>query len=256
MDTVFAALQPAIRFRKSDCVELPPTTYVMKQATLSDDQRKAYRSMRATFTHQAESGTVVRAANAAVQVGKLLQIAAGVVKTSTTQDDDEATLQFDVSSRMKLVLEFVEESQSKTVVLVPYVAVLRRLVKYLEDKGYSCGIVDGSVTGTARAKVLEAFSNHREPRVLVCNPKAASHGLNLQVADTLVFYSPVLSLDTYLQARERIARPGQQNHMVIGEIAATKLEARFYDALRVNEKFSESLLNMYNEVLDETVARV
>lgn len=256
MDTVFAALQPAIRFRKADCVDLPPTTYVMKQAQLSDDQRRAYRAMRTTFVHQTEDGTMVKAPNAAVQVGKLLQIAAGVVKTSSNLDEDDAVLKFDVSSRLKLVLEFVEESQSKTVVLVPYVAALSRLVKYLEDKGYSCGVVDGSVTGTARAKVLEAFSNQREPRVLVCNPKAASHGLNLQVADTLVFYSPVLSLDTYLQAKERIARPGQQHHMVIGEIAATKLEARFYDALRVNERFSEALLGMYDEVLDETVQRV
>lgn len=245
MDTVYAALQPAIRYKKNDCIDLPETTYVLKQVPLSDDQRKAYRDMRKSFLHERD-GTEVKAVNAAVQVGKLLQIAAGVVRFG---DGDDEKIHFDVSARLNAVLEYVEESQSKIVVLVPYTAALKKVVEFLEKKGHSCGIVDGSVQGNARATVIENFVSHKDPKVLVCNPKAAAHGLNLQIADTLVWYSPVMSLDTYLQACARIAREGQLNKMVIGEIASTKLEAKFYDALRTGEKFHSELLAMYNEIL-------
>lgn len=251
MDTVYSALQPAIRYKKSDCIDLPPTTYVLKQVPLSDDQRKAYKDMKAAFLHTRD-GTVVKAVNAAVQVGKLLQIAAGVVRFG---NEEEEKLHFDVNARLNAVLEYVVESQSKVVVLVPYTAALKRVVEFLESKGYSCGVVDGSVQGNARATVIENFVSHKDPKVLVCNPKAAAHGLNLQVADTLVWYSPVLSLDTYLQACERIAREGQMNKMVIGEIASTKLEAKFYDALRAGEKFHEQLLDMYNEILVDAASQ-
>lgn len=41
-DLAFAALQPAIRFMKKDCLDLPPVMTIQQQATLTKEQRDAF----------------------------------------------------------------------------------------------------------------------------------------------------------------------------------------------------------------------
>lgn len=77
-EQAFAAMQPAIRFVKKDCLDLPPVTYAERQALLTPEQRKAYESMAKDMYLDAKAhadiGKPISAVNAADKLGKLRQL--------------------------------------------------------------------------------------------------------------------------------------------------------------------------------------
>lgn len=238
-DKVFNALQPAIRFRKEDCLDLPPVIHLDRQVNLSTEQSKAYKTMRENLFIQ-QAGEPITAVNAAVKLGKLLQICCGTVHT-----DVDTYAPLDSTPRLEALKEAIDEANAKVVVFVPYTGALRQVAKYLETEGYTVGIVDGSVTGRKRTEVLNAFTQRTDPHVLVANPETASHGLNLTVADTFLWFSPIHSLDIYAQANERGNRPGQKNSMRIIHLGGTSLEWGVYRVLQRKNQDQQGLLDLY-----------
>lgn len=79
-DTVHQILQPAIRFAKEDCLDLPEMTYVDRHVELTPQQKSYYNKLRKQLLMQA-AGETVTAANAAVAMNKLLQISCISVDT-------------------------------------------------------------------------------------------------------------------------------------------------------------------------------
>lgn len=75
-EIVRRAMQPAIRFTRDECVDLPPCMYEERHVALTAEQNKAYQSMLKEFHAEYESGQVT-AVNAGVKMNKLLQICCG-----------------------------------------------------------------------------------------------------------------------------------------------------------------------------------
>jgi hypothetical protein len=86
--------------------------------------------------------------------------------------------------------------------------------------------------------------------VLIIQPQAASHGLTLTEADTIIWYAPVTSVETYLQANARIDRPGQKNAMTIVHIKGSPVEDRLYSMLQNNIANHKKLIDLYKEVME------
>jgi hypothetical protein len=92
---------------------------------------------------------------------------------------------------------------------------------------------------------------------LLIQPQAASHGLTLTAADTIVWYAPVTSVETYLQANARIDRPGQKNNMTVVHIKGSRIESRLYGLLRSNMQNHAEMINLYRqEIFEESVDNV
>ena len=72
-DIVFEAMQPAIRFKRDEVVDLPPCTYVERTVELTAAQKKAYKEMVNKLQAEFDSGEVT-AVNEAVKAQKLIQI--------------------------------------------------------------------------------------------------------------------------------------------------------------------------------------
>jgi hypothetical protein len=70
------ALQPAIRYKKEDCLDLPPITFSDRTTPLSETQQNYYNMMKSQLVVYAAQHQIT-AANAAILLGKLLQICAG-----------------------------------------------------------------------------------------------------------------------------------------------------------------------------------
>ena len=49
-DTVFRVLQPAIRFTKDECLDLPPMVYVKREVELTRQQKKYYEQLRKSWS--------------------------------------------------------------------------------------------------------------------------------------------------------------------------------------------------------------
>lgn len=242
-DKVFNALQPAFRVAKRDVIDLPPIVYTTRQCRLTKEQESAYRKIKTEAAMIHSSGVQITAVNAAVILGKLRQVLCGVVK-----GDDSQIVEFDCGPRLETLCETFAESQSKCIVFVPFTAVLKKVVEYISSEcGLTVAVIDGSVTGANRGAILTRFQNADDPQIIVANPEAAAHGLNLTAADTIIWFAPIFSTETYLQANERINRPGQKLSMRIVHIMSNSLEKKLYDALKDNALAHEQILNLYRD---------
>ena len=246
-DIVHKVLQPAIRFEKSQCLDLPEVTAIDRDAQLTPQQAKYYRILKKQMAMSA-AGEEVTAANAAAQINKLLQISGGATYT-----DNGEVLEFDVSNRINVVMEVIEEARNKVLVFVPFTHTIELIRKALEKAKISCDVVNGSVNVNKRSDIVKAFQEKSDPHVLIIQPQAASHGLTLTAADTIIWYAPVTSVETYLQANGRINRPGQKNAMTIVHIKGSEVEARLYSMLRGKIGNHQKIIDLYRQEISENI---
>ena len=243
--TVHQVLQPAIRFERSQCLDLPPVTHVDREAPLTPQQAKYYHLLKEKL-RVITDGESVTAVNAAVNINKLLQISGGAVYTDTGE-----VLEFDVSNRLNAVLEVIEEASHKVLVFIPFKHTIDTLNTLLNKHGIQSEIINGDVSVNKRADIVTRFQNNPEPKVLLIQPQAASHGLTLTAANTIIWYAPVTSVETYLQANARINRPGQHNPMTIVHIKGSEIEDKLYRMLRANINNHEKIIDLYYKELAE-----
>lgn len=238
MDTVYAAMQPAVRFSRDDCVDLPPCMYSTRFCEMSAEQAKAYKEMRSVLMTESESGTV-QAVNEAVKASKLVQIACGVA-----YGKDHSEVLYPAPSRIDAVREIIEESTGKVIVFVPYTAPLDMIAEAV-GKFTTVAVVDGRVSKSQRDQIFFDFQKSSTPRVLVAQPAAMSHGLTLTEANTIVWYAPPTSNEIYQQANGRITRPGQKQNQFIINLEGTPIERVMYKRLETRGKMQGILLDAF-----------
>ena len=239
-DIVHQALQPAIRFRRDDCIDLPPVTYEAREVALTKDQQGVYDQMLAKLYAEYQGGEI-SAANEAVKTMKLVQICCGAA-----YDSDGNTIVIPPKGRVQELLTIIEEAASKVIVFVPFKSALRALHAEI-SKHHSAEMIYGEVSKTARDRILGDFQQSADPQVLIAQPGAMSHGLTLTAASVIVWFAPITSAETYVQANGRITRPGQKYNQLIVHIQGTRLEARMYDRLKKKVSSQGALLEMFRE---------
>jgi len=236
-------LQPAIRFEKKDCIDLPDVTHTSRFAPLTPQQSKYYKDLKKEMLIEAV-GDEVSAVNAAAQLNKLLQISCGAVYTDTKN-----VIEFDASSRLNILLEVIEEASHKVLVFIPFTHALNLVQDFLTKNKVTSEIINGSVSVSRRTDIFKRFQESDEPRVLLIQPQAAAHGVTLTAANVIVWYAPVTSIETYLQANARIDRPGQRNPMTIVHLEGSPVETKLYSMLQNKLDFHNKIIDLYkNEI--------
>lgn len=241
---VHNVLQPAIRFEKDQCLDLPEVVAVEREAPLTAQQQKYYTLLKKQMTMQA-AGEQITSVNAATNLNKLLQISGGAVYT-----DDREVVQFDVKNRLNVVLEVINEASHKVLVFVPFTHTIELLKEFLNKHKIPSEIISGKVSLNNRSKIFHDFQTKDDPQVLIIQPQAASHGLTLTAADTIIWYAPVTSVETYLQANARIDRPGQKHSMTIVHIQGSEVEAKIYGMLKNNVLNHNKIVELYRKEIE------
>ena len=244
-EVVHTVLQPAIRFEKNQCLDLPDVTYVERDAPLTPQQLKYYRVLKKLMIMSAD-GEQVTSVNAAVNINKLLQISGGAIYTDTRE-----VIEFDVSNRLKVIEEVINEASHKVLVFVPFTHTIELLNKYLTAAGIPCAVINGQVPVNKRHDIIKDFQETKNIRVLIIQPQAASHGLTLTAANVIIWYAPVTSVETYLQANARIDRPGQKNPMTIVHIKGSEVEAKLYSMLSNNINNHTKIIDLYRKEIED-----
>jgi len=236
---VFDALQPAIRFAKKDCLDLPSVLYQTREIPLTPQVQKYYARIKNDMLI-GTSGEQVSAVNAAAMLSKLLQISGGAVYSDTRE-----IVEFDISPRLTALREVIDETEHKVIIFVPYTHTIDVVSRFLASEGITSDIINGAVSASARGALVNKFQTMPNPRVLVIQPQAASHGVTLTAADTIVFWSPVMSVETYLQCVARIDRVGQVNKMTVVHLQGSDVEKRMYKMLQGKIDSHEKHVDLY-----------
>lgn len=241
---VFKALQPAIRFSKEDCLDLPDVMYQTRDVPLTPQAAKYYKALKDFMLIEA-AGEQITAVNKAANLNKLLQISGGAIYTDT-----KGVVEFDISPRLSAMLEAIDETEHKVIIFVPYRHTIQIVSEHLTAHGIVNDIINGDVSATKRHSIIERFQNDADLRVLVIQPQSASHGVTLTAANTVIFWSPVMSVETYLQCIARIDRVGQKNKMTVVHLQGSDVERRMYHMLQGKVNLHNGLVELYREVLE------
>ena len=243
-EDVHTALQPAIRFTKAQCLDLPPVMTVTREVPLTPQQGKYYKMLKDKMIMQA-AGETITAVNAAAGVNKLLQISAGAAYT-----DNQEVVEFDCSPRLNVLLEVLEETQRKVLVFAPYRHSIDTISTFLQKHNIDCDQIHGDISANRRTAIFKKFQTEESPRVLVIQPQSASHGVTLTAADTVVFWGPVMSVETYLQCCARTDRVGQTSDKVtVVHIQGSDIERKMFRQLATRVTEHSALIKLYEEVL-------
>ena len=242
-EVVHRALQPAVRFTKEQCLDLPDMSYVTRNVPLTAQQEKYYELLRRQLIVQA-AGEEITTVNAAANLNKLLQLSGGAVYSDTGE-----VVQFDASNRLAVLREVVEESSHKVLVFVPYRHAIEVVAEDLRKHGYSTAVIHGGVSAGKRSDIFERFQGTDTPQVLVIQPQAASHGVTLHAANTIIYWSPVMSVETYLQCNARVHRAGQKNPTTVVHLQGSGVEKRMYTMLNNKVDIHQKIIDLYGELL-------
>jgi SNF2 family DNA or RNA helicase len=242
--TVHNALQPAIRYTKEQCMDLPEMTYVKREVELTPQQKKFYKQIMQSMMAVA-AGEQISAANAAIEMNKLLQISCGAVYA-----DSGETIEFDIKNRYNVLKEVIDESSQKVLIFVPYKHVIDVLSEKLTKDGITSGIIRGDVNVATRTELFKKFQETSDPRVLIIQPQAAAHGVTLTAANTVVWWGPVASLETYMQANARVHRAGQRHPCTVVQLQGSGVEKKLYKMLDQRINIHSKIVELYKEVLE------
>lgn len=241
LHVVSEAMRPAIRFKRDDCIDLPPTTVSTRRVELSAEQAQAYKEMTAKLRMEYEGG-LVTAVNEAVKAMKLVQIAAGVA-----YDVSGDNVVIPCAPRIAVVREIVEEAEGKVIVFVPLTGALHMVAEAISTADLTVEWVNGETPKAVRDDIFLRFQKAKTPRVLVAHPKCMAHGLSFTAANVIVWYIPTYDNEVYEQACDRIPRPGQKRHMHIIHLEATPVERKMYARLEHKGERQETLLDLIAE---------
>lgn len=240
---VYNLMQPAIRFTKEECLDLPENLYATREVEMTAQQKKYYSKLKKDLLIQA-AGEEVTAINAAVQLNKLLQISAGNVYS-----DMGEVIEFDCTNKLEEMLDVVQGASHKSLVFCAFRHSIDLVEQYLNKNGITTACIHGDISARKRAEIFNNFQTTKEPQVLIIQPQAAAHGVTLTAANTVIWFSPTTSAETYLQANARVHRAGQKNPCLVVHLCSSPVEKQLYKALEDRTLAQSSLLSMYKSVI-------
>lgn len=238
---VAMCVQPAIRFTRDQCLDLPDTMYQQMEVPLTPAQAQHYEAMRKGALLETDSGNVT-AVNAAVLLNKLLQISAGAVKNDV---GDVVTI--GCEDRVNQLEEvFKETPQRKLVVFATYRATIEMLNNEMQKRGYKVRCIHGDVSQNLRAVYIQEFQQG-DLEILILQPQSSAHGITLTAASTIVWFSLIPSNELFQQGNARIVRAGQTRKTLIVMFATTKAEKHIARILQTKGNMSQEVLRLFND---------
>jgi SNF2 family DNA or RNA helicase len=241
-EVVHQVLQPAIRFTKDECLDLPDITYTTREVPLTAQQKKYYKLLLEQMVATA-AGEEVTAVNAASKLNKLLQLSCGAVYSDTGE-----IVAFDAKNRLDALKEVIEEASHKVLIFVAYTHAIHIVHEELTKAGITSDIINGQVNPSKRNDIFNKFQNDHDPQVLIIQPQAAAHGVTLTAANVVVWWGPITSTEIYLQANARTHRAGQRNPVTIVHLQGSDAEKKIYKMLSGNIDIHSRLVDLYKNI--------
>ncbi|MDT0636248.1 DEAD/DEAH box helicase [Spectribacter hydrogenoxidans] len=208
------ALEPLIsplmlRRRVADVAkDLPERIDIEEVLEMNTTEATDYEAVReAVFEEYGANATLV-------SLGKLRQFCAH----PEIVDNAAAKLGtgFSKFERLKELLEEIFLRNEKVLVFTSYIKMADRIaVMAAEEFGAMAATLDGRLHIDERQPLIDRFSAHCGPAVLILNPRAGGSGLNITAANHVVHYNPEWNPALEDQASARAHRRGQDRPVTV-----------------------------------------
>jgi hypothetical protein len=228
-------LQPSIRIVQDQCFAPTPITVLDLQAPLSGEQKTAMRELKTELSVMVEEGEIT-AVNQAALRSKLIQISCGAV-----YDGEHQAHRLEASGRLQMLKDLVERVPGKIIVFAPLTSVLRLLQTSL---GETCTLIDNALSKQRKLKLLREWQTSPTSRVLLSHPGPVARGIDLSMANTIIWYAPIDRTEYFIQANERINGINQKLPRYIIRMYGCEIEQKIYERLESNQSLQGLILKL------------
>lgn len=241
------------RVLKDDCLDLPRKNFIRREVLFTPEQRKVYDQMRKNFFLELEEG-VLTARMALTRIIRLQQIVSGFVSRSAKKDEhgrvvEPAMFQELHNERAEAAVDIVRQATGKVIIWVKFEGDHKLLTKALDAAGIKWVDYVGPTPQEDRVRNIERFRNDPECKVFISSPKSGGTGLNLTVANEVIWYSRDFSLENELQANDRCHRIGQDKVVNYHYLVTPRtVDERIDKLLRDKLSVAENLIDLRNLV--------
>lgn len=217
-----------LSMKADDYLDMPAIVHNEILVEMSLPAQEVYKDIRKELIVEVDKETIA-VANAAVLVGKCIQIANGFL-----YDENKNTLVLH-QAKGDALESIISETNAPILLFYTFKADLQTIkqrfpqVQTLQDN--------------SEQKVID-WNDGKIP-LLACHPASAGHGLNLQQGgNVIVWYGLTHSLELFEQANARIHRQGQTKTVFIHYILAENtIDSAVLAALRNKEKVQDAVFN-------------
>jgi hypothetical protein len=200
----------AVVARKSEALDLPPTTDVIIPVDLSPAEKSAYSDMKDTLAVQLANGQLSSVPNRLVQMLRLRQITSGHLP------DDTGNINIIGTSKIATIKSLVNDTlagENRVVIFSFFSAEIAQLERALYRQSTEIMAITGATSPEDRQLLRKRFGDtERNPGriVMVAQIKTMSLAVNeLVTASHAVFGSMSQQRDDFEQAKARLDRMGQ-----------------------------------------------
>lgn len=232
----------SIRFKDSECGDVPKHTLTVVRAPMSKEARE-YQEVFRGRAFGGESNDDSKEVQFCFQ--RLRQIASGFIDIKQ-EEEDNVYIELD-DNKLQALKVLVSEMppDAKMAVFHYFVASGKRICGMLDELGIGYARAGSSVKGD-KNKMNEVVRFNKDPdcRVFVLNSESASEGGNYQIADYLAYYESPVSPITRKQSFKRVVR-GRKKHRTYVYDIVTKgsVDERILDLLKEGEDLFQLLID-------------
>lgn len=211
-------LEAGERVLKDDVLDLPPKSYTKIYFEMSPKQKKLYADMKILMSTTLESGDVIDAELAIVQMVRFQQITSGYFPR------DEATMELapieGPNPRIAALATALDQTHRGCIIWCKYNADMDAITALLDKRKEDYVTYDGRTSPEDRMEAKRCFQAGAT-KYFVAKPRAAGRGLTLTAAKTVIYYNNGFSAEDRKQSEDRAHRIGQNDPVLYIDIIAT-----------------------------------
>lgn len=243
-DELKKMLEPNAVFAKlTDCVDMPPCNYIVKEVSMSPTQETCYKNMQHDLLAEYDNH-ITTAKNKLVSAMRLQQIASGFIigheeiidEDAACWDDenyditpDEVVWLGDTNPKLEQLKRDVDELDKPLLIITRFSAEADKIYKMLKDD-YNCMLFTGW-------KTVGTIAEYKQGKYDICvaNITKIARGHNLQIGHTTIFYSNTFSMELRQQSEFRTFRIGQKYPCTYIDYVSCGIDRTILDSLKLKK---------------------
>ena len=233
---IYKAIDDIVMHKSNDELNLPELVYNNIMIELPPEARKYYKEMKDTFVIElSEMDESIIAPTAAAKAAKLKQISNGMI-----YGDNKEHIKIH-DEKLKACQELVSSLAGRPLMVV---------YEYLHDfkvlkETFKAPHIGGGISGQELSSIIARWNKGEIP-ILLVQPKATGHGLNLQDGGChdVLHYSITFDLELYEQINARVHRQGVKNNVTIHHLVGEKtIDQRIMRVLTDKSSLQKELMS-------------
>ncbi len=230
--------QHSIILKKEDCLDLPPKIYIKHILELKGKIAKQYKEMHKDLMIEV-SKNVVKGSNPLTRLVRLQQITSGIYVEE--RHNHKLKELFDI-------LDDNLEEGKKIIVWCWYIESIRRVQGFLKKKKIKSVNIEGKVPVEQRQNHVDMFNESKDCNVIIVQLRTGGMGINLQAANTVIYYENNFSLQDRQQSEDRVHRSGLEHKVTYIDLCyKNTIDEMILEAVKAKKDIADYLIESYRK---------